>query len=243
MSVAASPQRTWRFPRPLLQDHLVFGFGMWALAVVIATGVVTTVSRFGDISISAWEVAAGAATWYIGVIGGYVWYQALPMLIAHGRTRRDAAIELAIFLVVFVAIASVLVTAGYLIEHIVYGIGGWPREIGDNHLFASHTDVPLMLLEYAMTLVVWGAAGALVGAGFYRYDNAGWLTLLPASILIGFTGSFTQSFLGPIGFIMERLFDLGSPSIPVVIIVHLACVAAALAMTWPIVRDVPLHNR
>lgn len=247
MNHTANRQRTWRIPRPLIQDQLGFALLMWAGFLALVLGAISVLARFviddvDNVSGSGWESASGAAAWYVAGVVGWVVYHFLPLMIAHGRTRRDAAIELTAFMATFAVFAALLVTLGYLIESVVYRIGNWTHDIGGQHLFTSNTDVHLMLLEYTLTYLVWGSAGTLIGAGIYRNNAIGWVAIVPASILIGIAGVVTQWYAGPIQFFADQVVDSNSLPLPVIIIVNLGCFAAALAMTWRIVRHVPIHN-
>ncbi len=237
------PQRTWRFPRMLLKGHIIFGSLMWVGLVVVSLAVAAGFAWLTEVPGSIWEDLSQAAAWYVGGVSGYVVYQAVPMLIAHGRTRRDTAIETVIFMGVFAAVAAALVAVGYLIEYAIFGVAGWPRDLSSRHLFSSHLDIGLVWLQSWLTFLVWAASGALVGAAIYRYPDNGWLALVPASLLVGLIGVFTQAFWGPAGWVVERFLSIEGPSLPLAIAAAIACAATSLAMTWPIVRDLPIRNR
>ena len=227
----------------LLKGHITFGFVMWAGLVLVTLTIAAGIDWFSDVTSSVWEEASNVVAWYVGGVSGYVAYQVVPVLITHGRTRRDSAIELALFMVFFASVAAVLVAAGFLIEYVVFGIAGWPRDLSGNQMFDSHLDVLLIVVQYWLISIVWAAAGGFVGAALYRYHDNGWLAILPASILIGLIGTFTQAFWGPIGFVVERFLPVEMPSLALAIPTAIACFLVALAMTWPILRDLPIRNR
>lgn len=243
MTIASSLPRTWRFPSMLLKGHIAFGSLMWMGLVLLTVAIAVALDRFTEVSDSTWEQSSQVVPWYVGGVSGYILYQTVPMFIGHGRTRRDTAIEVLIFMVIFATVAAVLVAAGYLIEYVVYGMAGWPRDLSGDQLFDSHLDVLLIVVQYWLISIVWAASGALVGAAFYRYDANGWLALIPASILIGLIGTFTQGFWGLSGFVVDRFLPVETPSLPLAIVTAGACVLIALAMTWPILRDLPIRNR
>lgn len=86
--------------------------------------------------------------------------------------------------------------------------------------------------------------GALVGADSYRIGAPGRrLAIVPAPILIGTADAVTQWYFAPVSFISNRLVDIGTLPLPVIIVINLACCAAALAMVWPVIRQSPLRNR
>lgn len=243
MTVTMARRRTWQFPRLLLMQHIAFGSLMWAGLVLVTLMIAAGIAYFDEVTASVWEQAGSVAVWYAAGVSGYVAYQTVPMHIAHGWTRRDTAIEVVIFMVIFAAVAAMLVAVGYLIEYAVYGLTGWPREVTGEHLFSSHLDVAMIFTEYWLMALVWAPAGAFVGAAVYRYDANGWLSLIPASILIGVIGAFTQAFWGPVGYIVERLFSFEGPTLSLAIPAAIACSLIALTLTWPILRDLPVRNR
>lgn len=236
-------QRTWRFPRMLLRGHIAFGALMWAALMLVTLGLAVGFAVFSEVPGSIWEDSSQIAAWYVGGVSGYIVYQTVPMLIAHGRTRRDVAIETVVFMGIFAAFAGALVAVGYLIEYAIFGIAGWSRELEGEQLFSSHLDTGMIWLQSWLTFLVWAGSGALIGAAFYRYRDTGWLAIIPASILIGTIGLFTQSFWGPIGFVVDRFLSIESPSLPLAALTATGCFLIALALTWPIVRDLPIRNR
>ncbi len=234
-------ERSWRLPRILLEDQLVLAALCWAGFVTFAMATVTVVSFFRDIETSAWGIATGIIPWYSAFIGGYVLHTVLPVHIAHGRTRRDTAIESLIFCGVFTPFVALLATLGFGVEQGVYAIAGWTRGTPDDRLFSAYTDYGTIFVESWLTVLVWTSAGALVGAAFYRDKAAGWLALIPAAIMVSLVGiSSGPQFMG---FILDRLPSIDPSSLWVLAPMAMACCLAALAMTWPIVRDVPLRNR
>jgi hypothetical protein len=243
MTVSSDRQRTWRFPRPMLRGHIAFGSLMWAGLVVVSLAIAAAFAWFTEVPGSIWEDSSQVAAWYVGGVSGYIAYQTVPMLIAHGRTRRDSAIEMVIFMAVFAAVAAVLVAAGYLIEYVMFGVAGWPRDLSGEYPFSSQLDTGMVFIQSWLTFLVWAASGALVGGAIYRYRDNGWLALIPASILVGAIGIFTQSYRGPVGFLIDRFPSVETPSLPLAMTTAIACFLIALALTWPILRDLPIRTR
>src|SRR5699024_5481062 len=100
--------------------------------------------------------------------------------VGHGRTRKEAARDGLIALLVLVVAAALLLVSGFLLEYPFLGFLGWSRHIPEVHSFASHLDVPGMLTAYMPSLLLAGATGAFVGALAYRFGSWGWLSLIPA---------------------------------------------------------------
>lgn len=243
MQIVERQERTWRFPRIQVEDFLGLTLMIWAGLCVFTFGVTIVVSFFRDIAISGWEIASGVAPWYLAIMSGWVMFQYVPMFIANGRTRRDSMIEWTIFAPIFAVSGALLITIGYLLEYIVYGIAGWPRVLENDHKFASHTDVVPMFTEYLLTFLVWTAVGGFVGISFYKSDDVGWFSLLPATLLVGAVGTFTQSVIGPFSFVVDRLTGLTTSSWPIAILVGVVATLVALWGAWMVLRDMPLRNK
>lgn len=241
MTIATARPRIWRFPRPIIEDHIALAAMLWAGFMVVTIGVAVGIAYFSDVTGSVLEPASNFVSVYVAFMVGYMVYQSVPMFIANGRTRRDTAIETVIFMVTFAAAVAFLMTAGYLIEYVIYGIAGWPRDISGNHLFASHTDVLAIFSESWLTCLVWAAAGGFVGAACYRYDAAGWLALIPAGLLVSLAGISSGPQL--MGVVLRRLPSIETSSPLLFTVLTITSFVIALALTWPILRDLPIRNR
>jgi hypothetical protein len=231
-------------PRRMLVDLLGLTLVVWAVAVLIVAAIIAGIAVFGTVSTSLMsEMAAGIARFYAAFIGFYVARYLLPQYVTHGRTRREFSEQATVAMVIFAVIFALLVSAAFALEYGLYRLADWPQEISDDHLYNSGGQLHLIFLEHLLVFLVWTAAGALIGAGFYRSDGAG-LTALPLALIpIAATGIALGDSWGPLGFVLDRLLDPGTLPIPAVVAVALASFALALAMTWPIVRDVPIRSQ
>lgn len=242
MNEMQSSLRARRFPSLPLTDQLWLLLFVW-LGALIFTFVVTLVVSAGDVSISGWGVASGAAPWFVGFMSGYFMFQHMPMFVANGRTRRECLIDWSIFVPIYAALGTLLVTLGYVLEYVYYGVAGWESVTFDDHLFTSHTDVIPMFGEYLVRLLVWAAAGGFVGASVYRSKDTGWLTLLPAALLTAAAGSFGGNSSGPFGFLTRRFPEFSISSWWWTILVGVVCIAIGMVCTWWVFRDTPLRNK
>lgn len=77
-------------------------------------------------------------------------------------------------------------------------------------------------------------AGALVGVGVHRVSALGGLAIVPTPSLIGTADAVTQWYTPSTAFVSNRLVGIGTLPLPVLIVINLACCAAALAMAWPV---------
>ncbi|MFD0663972.1 hypothetical protein [Thermocatellispora tengchongensis] len=112
-----------------------------------------------------------------------------------------------------------------------------PQNLDRRHLFTDPLQVHLVLAEYSLQYLAWIAAGALVGAAFYRWEGGGLLVIPLGVVIVALGEAATGDALPLIG---ERL-GLALPQIPAVAALGAALLGAAL--TWMIVRDVPVRNR
>ncbi|GIH26728.1 hypothetical protein Aph01nite_50380 [Acrocarpospora phusangensis] len=234
-----------RFPTRLLAAHLAFGALLWAGYVVVIALFTVAVAIIGKVTGSIWELAAQLPRIYVLFFGVSLVREYLPMYVAHGQTRRRFAEHAAATIAVFAPCMAALMAVGYLIENGYHALAGWPQGLERPHLFESTGQAGLVFSEYLIEFLAWATAGALIGAGFYRWRGGGLLLTLPAGIALvlvaaGATGSELR-----MPFVAKLLaFRVDLPdSLPVTYAVGLGVFLAGLALTWPIIRDVPLRNR
>lgn len=231
----------WRYPAPLVRDYLKVTLAAWTILVVIVIAIAATLDAFGHLNGSIWDNATQVPAWYAGGIAGYVAWQTVPMMVANGRTRRDAGIEAGLFALTTSMAITILITIGFLIEHVVFRITGWPPTIDEMHFFTSQTDLGPMVVEYTLLYTGWSTVGMMVGLAFYRYDDIGrWLILLPASILIGIIDLFTS---GPSGMVLDQFYTLPNATLFTATLATLTCSLIALAIAWRMLRALPIRNR
>lgn len=235
--------RTWRFPKILIEDQLAFAGLSWLGMLAFVGIVVTGVSFTRSIEISGWMMASSIVPWFAAFIGGYVLHTVLPIHIAHGRTRRDFAIEALIFLGIYATALAVLITVGYALEHLLSSAAGWSRGTPDGRLFSSYTEYGAIFIEYLFMMLVWTALGGFVGASIYRSASMGWFSLVPALGLLAVSGLTRAESGQPMGFVINRLDMFDSPTMLLTVVLSTFSVVAALILTWLTVRDIPLRNR
>ena len=240
MTERTNAPRTWRFPRPLVEDQLMLAGMIWVGFVITVLAVIFGIDRWSQIQMSIWEQASKAIPWYVAFMSGYVMYQVIPMYVAHGKTRRDATIEWGIFAGLFAVLAAVLSTIGYALEWFLYWAMAWPHELDNEHFSTSDTAFGMMLIEALLQMVVWSAAGGLVGACVYRSSSYGWVALLPAGLLVSLSGVGTDA--GPFAFVMGLLPDV-TPDLLLAFPLAVIGAAVALAGLWVLMRDMPIVKR
>lgn len=238
MHFAASKRRTWRFPQIPVENLGVLTLLGWAGTLVLAFTTAFAVSFAVDISISVVNIISGAANWFLAIISGYAMFQYVPMFIANGRTRRDSMI----FVPILALLSAFLMTVAYLLEYVVYGMAGWPRELGDNLLIGSHTDVAPIFMEHLLQFLVWITVGGFIGISIYRSEELGWLSILPGLALAALASAASHASFGTFDFLAGRLPD-GAPSDwPLAILAGVVCASIAIWITWLVLRNMPLRN-
>ncbi|GGK72214.1 hypothetical protein Ppa06_30480 [Planomonospora parontospora subsp. parontospora] len=234
-----------RFPTRLLAAHSYFALLLFAAYVVVVAVIAVGVDVFGTLNRSAWEAAVQLPRWYALFVGVALIREYLPLYLAHGQTRRQFGAQAAVTIALFAPFLSALITVGYLLETLLYGLAGRPQVIDRVHLFTEPTQVPLVFAEYLVEFVAWIVAGAFIAAGFYRWQGGG-LLLIPVGVglWILVEGAIGKELRLP--FIGDRLSGLSADlpqSTGLALGVGLGVFVFGLAATWAIIRDVPLRNR
>lgn len=231
-----------RFPSRLLAANVWFAGMLWAGFVVVVALIAAVVAVFGDLNTSAWEPASQLPRWYALFAGVALIREFLPMYIAHGQTRREFGLQAAVTTVLFAPFLSTLVVLGYLMETGIYHLADLPQRIGRPHLFTEPTQVHLVFAEYLVEFLAWLIAGTLIGAAYYRWEANGLVFTIPLGIGIVVLAKATVGTDLPLPVIENRLsLDLsGQPVLSAVI--GVATLLGALALTWSIIRDLPLRN-
>ncbi|MGW5484962.1 hypothetical protein ACWEU6_02490 [Streptosporangium sandarakinum] len=232
-----------RFPSRLLAANTVFALLLWGVLLVGVALVAAGVAVFGTLAESAWEKGVQLARWYALFVGVALVREYLPMYLAHGVTRRQFGAQAAVTATLFAPFLAALVAVGYLLEAGVYGLAGLPQTLDRAHLFAEPTHVPLVFAEYLIEIGAWIVAGSFTGAAFYRWNGGGLLALPVGVGLVVLAESAIGTELR-LPFVSRLALGLDVPQSPVVTAgLGLAAFLIGLALTWLVVRDVPLRNR
>lgn len=252
-TVSPTGRRTWRFPRLPLEDWLFItlcGWGAMLVGVVLVGNLIDhwawIAELFGrnvnDISVtgSIWGPMSGVAVWFVGFVTGYFLHYYLPAFIANGRTRRDSAIEAAIFSAVLAAVATVLITIGFVYERVVYAIAGWQRGTPGDLIYDSYNDYGRILLAGITGMLMWAAGGAMIGSSFYRSNERGLISVVIAIAAVSLVGG-SNGVAGTSFFIAQQL-DLPR-NLLVTTLAALVAAGVLTAITWWNVRTLPLRNK
>lgn len=186
-----------------------------------------SISMFGDVVFSGWMlVTVQIARWFVLWVGVYAVHNVLPIAIAHGRTRREFLVAATGFVVVFALAMTLLAWLGFVIEGGVYDLMDW-RSTGHGSPLA-----------YFLMFLVWCGVGMFVTAAFDRWGYRAVLAL-PVGLVLAVVPGITMPGTGDLPFIRNAPTMLGDGWH----VVSLGAWVVAMAVTWAIVRDMPVRAR
>jgi hypothetical protein len=220
-------------------------WGKWTLGVIalVYTAISVVVASFGTPgeATSVWASTIWLLQW-VAFPGGIAVGFCIPILVAHGITRRRIipAGAIAVFALAFVA--AVMVQAGLAIEWLIYRSRGMPYQVDGSHLFDSIGEVHLVLAEYGLNLASFLVSGLLIFLVYYRF---GWrATLVVPLTLVPPAGAVTALAAGSPGPV-----DAESPAWVATIgpaaalALALVAVAAGLLAVHALTRNLPLKTK
>ncbi|GLW05951.1 hypothetical protein Misp01_10810 [Microtetraspora sp. NBRC 13810] len=231
-----------RFPSRLLAANLFFMALVWGVFYVVVTLITVAIAVFGTLRFSAWESAIQVSRWFLLFVGVALIKEFMPLYIAHGQTRRQFGWHAAVTTCLYAPAAAALLTLGYLLEAGLYGLAGWSQALQEPHLYDAPTQVPLVFVTFLIESLVWITGGAFMMAGFYRWRGGGLLTVPVGIALIVLAESSVgaQLYLPLLNRVPQPDITAGTLT---AVAIGLACFLVGLALTWPIIRDVPLRNK
>lgn len=232
-----------RFPSRLLTALSFFGAMVWAGFYVLVVAITVAIATFGTLTQSVWEQAMQVPRWFVLSVGVSLVTKFMPMYLAHGQTRRVFGLHAAVSALLLSGFYALLMVAGYLLEWLLYGLAGWPQALELPHLFTEPTQVPLVFVECLTEFLAWTGAGILIASAYYRWRIGGLLLSIPLGVgLIVLTaGAVGAEFGLPLGNLKLGVDLSSTPG--VAIGTGLVAFVLGLALSWAIIRDVPLRNR
>ena len=232
----------WVLARHRIRDDAAGVVLIWAGFLLAVLALEFSVSMVRSIEISGWGVATQLARWFAGAMGVYTTAFYLPLYIAHGYTRREIFRQMLPAGAITALLLAALTVVGFGIERMVYGWAGWPQVLSQEHLFTTPTDYPLIFVEFLVIFAVWVSAGALGGAGFYRHPVSGVLIVPVVAVMVGVAEGLTNpGFLAGVTSLLGLAGGEGSPTVVGAGAVCAVAVGLSLALTWLLVRDVPVR--
>ncbi|HEY9409077.1 MAG TPA: hypothetical protein VIP77_05795 [Jiangellaceae bacterium] len=188
------------------------GWGLWQVLIMFA-GIVVLI--FGGIGVvmavtgsfdgsswdSVWENSAYATRYFPLAMGIMLTAAYLPVCIASGMTRRAFGLGASAIVVGMALVMAVLEAAGYLVEDLLFTIGGGTQQFTSPHLFDAGTDVLVIIAEVSVLVAAHVAVGWSIGTAYY---TSGWFwptimlpfMLVPIALVeglmsVGWAGSLT----------------------------------------------------
>lgn len=223
-------------------------FKYWILAaVVIAFLGPLALSQYRDIDLSTWYYTANIGKWFTAFVAGGFLFTLVPNMIAAGMTRRELSVAMGVFGLLWSAALGALVFAGILAERAYYEAMGWSQGIdaeGAISAIGTWGETAAFAAVYPLMYLAYFAAGAVIGAAAYRWENSGWLILVPILPVVFSldnavydTEPFGPAWAGVLGRFMD---DWGRG----VVLTGVVIVAAGLAVaTRQILLDIPLRSK
>lgn len=176
------PKRQYAFGVGIAGEGLKY-FKYWIIAAVLFSFLgPLALSRYADIDLSTWYYTANVAKWFTAFVGGGFLFTLVPNLVAAGMTRRELSVSMGVFGLLWSLGLGALVIAGLLAERAYYGAMGWSQGIDANDTVAaigSWGETAAFAAVYPLTYLVYFAAGTVIGAAAYRWENTGWFLLFP----------------------------------------------------------------
>ena len=190
--------RTWTIARLLFATHLPFLLVCWVVFAAAVLVLTIGIDLRTTISWSVWDPAASFVRWFAFGYGLYFINRMLPVYVAHGRTRREFAGSMALFVLVAAAVVAALLTVGFVLEAALYRFMEWPHRIEPERLFDAPDQYPLVFLSYWAMLVIWMTTGLLLAAGFYRSGGNELVVIVLALAMVVVTGYRSASAASPL---------------------------------------------
>lgn len=227
------------FPTP---GVLPFAALLWLGLFAVVVAGTFAIDRWGEVDTSTWAQASQPIRWGILFLGVWVVQTYLAAYIAHGVTRRSFAQRTAGFAVALAALVAGLSTLGFVVEGWIYDLRDWRQEISDGHLFTDADHLPTIFGTYFLVFVLWCAVGVLNAVAFYRHEGGWGLVTVPVSVVLVMASEASLDGSYP-GFVVEVAGFLEDVATPVGVALSVGCLAVVGALTWGLLRDIPLRPK
>lgn len=241
------PSRQYAFGVGIAGEGLKY-FKYWIIAAVLVSFLGPFALSFNtDIDLSTWFYTANVAKWFTAFVAGGFVFTLVPNMIAAGMTRRELAVSMGVFGALWSLAIGAAVFAGLLAERAYYDAMGWSQGIdadGAVTTIGSWGDTAAFAAVYPLMYLAYFAAGTVIGVASYRWENSGWLLLIPIlPVVFSLDNALynTEPF-GPgwMGFLGRFIDEWGRA--PILAGVALVAVALALAARQ-ILIDLPLRSK
>jgi hypothetical protein len=214
----------------------------WPAALLIPILIGATIAQFTPITKSIWENAGQWPRWWLFAMAIALVTSYLPIVVAHGVSRRAALRAGAVAGVLIALLWAGLMVVGHVGERAIYQQLGWPDRMDTPHLFADGYDVLPMLAEYGLIFLAYLITGTLVGGLYYRFGAIrATLLLLPAMLPVVATEMLLST--GWYGAGLQDELSLARSAPPVLAVAVVVVLAFPVLASYLVLRDVPLHSK
>ena len=195
-TVRALPSSTWRTARWLVGNTLRILAVVAPLMLVLGVGVApATMAYFGgQAPTSLWAFAVEQAPGVFTLVIAAMTISHLATHLAFGMTRRSFAAAVILSVLAIATMLALLVPLGFLLEGAHFRAYGWVHEPPDG--------LALALAASVLRSAVWGLAGALSAAVWYRFGGFVGVVALPLTAILPIVSA---------GMWIERAETLGVP--------------------------------
>lgn len=231
----------WPVLRVMLSAHVGLSIILWVPAMALSALILTGIGIWGTVDRSIWHyLASQGPRWFALSLGVDAITTYLRLNLAHGRTRREFLRQLWPYFVGLAVALAVLVTITYQIERGAFELLGWEHSMADPAQFGDTANIPGILGVYTLMFLLWTAGGAMIAAGFTRNVILGAATI-PIGLLIVAPTELVAGING-VALFNRLTGQLDAPMLTT-IAVSLGGAALACAVTWAIVRDMPVREK
>ena len=176
-SARALPSPTWRTAGWLVGQTLRIVAVVGPLMLLLGVGVApATVAYLGvEAPPSLWSFAVEQAPGIFTLVIAALTMAHLATHLAFGMTRRSFAAAVVASVLAIATLLALIVPVGYVLEAAHFRAYGWAHEVPEGLVLALATS--------ALRSTVWGLAGALAAAVWYRFGGFVGVVALPVTAI------------------------------------------------------------
>lgn len=174
----ALPSATWRTARWLVGRALRIVAAVAPLMLLLVVGLVPAAMAGLGVAApgSLWAFGAQQAPPVLTLVIAAMSISHLATHLAFGMTRRSFAAAVGVVVVTTSAVLALVVPVGFAVEAAHFGVYGWAHQ--------APADLGVVVLTSFLRAVVWGCAGALGAAIWYRFGAFVGVAAMPFAVVL-----------------------------------------------------------